>query len=85
MQKDKYGAKVVTVLLTMFLMILLVGTSHRIYIYYTGPTWTIDRYIKYLQNEDYKGIYHLLEGESTTKIGDEETIVNYYERMQDIW
>lgn len=81
MQKDKYGAKAVTVLLTMFLMILLVGTGHRIYIYYTGPTWTIDRYIKYLQNENYKGIYHLLEGESTTKIGDEETIVNYYERM----
>lgn len=81
MQKAKDGNIIVTAVLTVILVILLGGIAKSIFDYYTGPSYVVSSYIKYLNNRDYKRIYYLLSPDSTQLLGGKEDIVGYYKRV----
>lgn len=68
-------------LLTIILVTLIIAAIRNMYLYYTSSGYVVDRYIKCLNERDYKEIYKLLDQEQLAAIGSQEEIINYYARQ----
>ena len=64
-------------------MMFFLLTNSVIYMwdYYSGPMYSIDRYIKVLNEQGYDKVYHLLDKSSLEEMNNKQVLAQYYERF----
>ena len=65
----------------MLLIIAAIWTSISFYLYYTGPTFKIDTYMKYLTQKEYAKIYDLLDIDTDLSKYSKDAIIAYYTKI----
>lgn len=81
MQKAKERNNIVIILLIIILFMLIGGIMKNIYDYYTGPDYTVNCYIKYLNEREYRRLYHLLEPEAAKLFTGADELADYYKKV----
>lgn len=81
MQKAKEMNTIVITVLAAILIVLVGGIIKSVYDYYTGPDYTVNCYIKYLNERAYHKLYYLLEPEGAKLFGGEDEMADYYKRI----
>lgn len=64
-------------------LIAAIWTGTKLYLYYTGPQFKVDTYIKHLARKDYNKIYEMFNHEDIPKSYSKEQIVAYYTQSYD--
>ena len=81
MRKSGFMGTIIMLMLMVVIGFLLKETTGDIWHYYTGPMYTVDRYVEALNDKSYQDVYKVLQKASIAEVGNKETIASYYQRV----
>ena len=81
MQKNQVKNILMISCLTVIMGFLLLKSAEYMWHYYSSPMYSIDCYVKALNEQAYERIYHLLDPNSIKEMNDKTVVTQYYNRF----